>query len=69
MSKTPTTKADSVKEFTVKQSKYQTVGKLPTRSLICSPSGGGKTVLLSNLILDIYRDCFLAFLYFRHPYT
>jgi len=58
MSKTPTIKADSIKEFTVKQSKYQTVGKLPTRSLICSPSGGGKTVLLSNLILDIYRDCF-----------
>ena len=55
MSKTPTIKADIIKEFTVKQSKYQTVGKLPTRSLICSPSGGGKTVLLSNLILDISR--------------
>ena len=57
MSKTPIIKADSIKEFTVRQSKYKTVGKLPTRSLICSPSGGGKTVLLSNLILDIYRDC------------
>ena len=58
MSKTPIIKADSIKEFTVKQSKYKTVGKLPTRSLICSPSGGGKTILLSNLSLDIYRDCF-----------
>ena len=55
MSKTPIIKADSIKEFTVRQSKYKTVGKLPTRSLICSPSGGGKTVLLSNLILDISR--------------
>jgi hypothetical protein len=58
MSKIPIIKSDNVKEFTVKQSKYDCVGKLPTRSLICSPSGGGKTVLLSNLILDVYRDCF-----------
>lgn len=48
----------SVKEYTVKQSKYEVVGKLPIRSVILGPSGSGKTVLLQNMILDIYRDCF-----------
>ena len=45
-------------EFEVDQSKYPNVGKLPTRSLIIGPSGTGKSVLLHNLILDIYRNCF-----------
>ena len=46
-------------EYECKQSKYgDHVPKLPTRSMIFSPSGGGKTVLLQNLILDIYRGCF-----------
>ena len=47
-----------VQEFNVKQSKYNVVGKLPTRSIICAPSGGGKTNLLVNLILDVYHHCF-----------
>ena len=46
------------KEFTVKQSKYEHVPKLPTRCMILGPSGSGKTILLQNLILDIYKDCF-----------
>ena len=48
------------KEFECKQSKYGTdvVPKLPMRSMILSPSGGGKTVLLQNLILDVYKGCF-----------
>ena len=46
-------------EYECKQSKYgDHVPKLPTRSMILSPSGGGKTVLLQNMILDIYRGCF-----------
>ena len=46
-------------EFNVKQSKYDVVGKtLPTRAIICAPSGSGKTVLLTNFVLDIYRGCF-----------
>jgi type IV secretory pathway VirB4 component len=45
-------------EFQTKQSKYKMVGALPTRSVICGPSGSGKGVLLQNMILDIYRDCF-----------
>ena len=28
------------------------------RSMILSPPGGGKKVLLQNMILDIYRGCF-----------
>ena len=47
-----------MKEFTCKQSKHDVVPKLPLRGLSLSPSGGGKTVLLANLILKIYRGCF-----------
>ena len=46
-------------EYECKQSKYgEHVPKLPMRSMILSPSGGGKTVLLQNMIFDIYRGCF-----------
>ena len=47
-----------VKEFKTKQSKYDVVGQLPIRSILLAPSGGGKGVLLQNMILDIYRGCF-----------
>ena len=42
----------------MKQSTYEVCGKLPIRSLILGPSGSSKTVLLQNMILVIYRDCF-----------
>ena len=58
MSKAPKIEPIQVKEYTVKQSQYEVVGKLPIRSVILGPSGSGKTVLLQNMILDIYRDCF-----------
>jgi len=58
MSNIPKIEPIKVQEFEVKQSKYNMVGKLPTRAIVCAPSGGGKTVLLSNLILDVYRGCF-----------
>ena len=47
-----------VKQYEVKQSKYEHVSKLPTRSIINAASGSGKTVLIQNLILDIYKGCF-----------
>ena len=47
-----------MKEYTVKQSTYDVVGKLPIRSIILGPSGSGKTVLLQNMVLDIYKGCF-----------
>ena len=54
----PTIKPIDVKEFTSKQSKYDVVGRLPIRDILLAPSGGGKGVLMSNMILDIYRGCF-----------
>ena len=59
MSATPSIKPIQLKEYNSKQSKYNdVVPKLPMRSMLVGPSGGGKTVLLTNMILDIYRDCF-----------
>ena len=57
----PKIEPPKVIEFDVKQSKYQMVGKLPTRAILCGPSGACKGVLLPNLILDVYRNCFPAF--------
>ena len=54
----PDVKPVKFKEFEVKQSRYEMVGKLPTRAVIVGPSGSGKTVLLQSMILDIYRGCF-----------
>jgi len=48
----------SVKSFICKQSKHPTVPALPLRGVILAPSGSGKTVLLANLILKIYKGCF-----------
>ena len=48
----------SVKAFTCKQSKHGTVPNLPLRGVLLAPSGAGKTVLLANMILKVYRGCF-----------
>ena len=47
-----------LQEYTCKQSKHDIVPKLPLRGILLAPSGSGKTVLLSNLVLNVYRDCF-----------
>ena len=57
----------SVKEFQTKQSKYDQVQKLPVRGILLGPSGSGKGVLLQNMILDIYRDCFERVYIFSPP--
>ena len=54
----PDIKPISIKQYEVKQSKYEQAQKLPVRGILLAPSGGGKGVLLQNMILDIYRDCF-----------
>ena len=54
----PHIKPIKVKEYEMKQSKYEMVPRLPIRSIILGPSGSGKTILLQNMVLDIYRDCF-----------
>ena len=58
----PSTEHDSLdikpidlKEYSCKQSKHSHVPKVPLRMILLASSGSGKTVLLSNLILDIYR--------------
>ena len=55
---TPKIQPIHIKEYTVKQSTYDVVGKLPIRSIVLGPSGSGKTVLLQNMILDIDKGCF-----------
>ena len=45
-------------EYICDQSKYGIAAQLPMRSLIVGPSGTGKSVLLHNMIMNIYRGCF-----------
>ena len=52
----PIIKPIKLTEYQTKQSKYSMVGKLPTRALLVGPSGSGKGILLSNMILEICHD-------------
>ena len=54
----PTIKPIKLKEYEVKQSKYNIVPRLPTRSILLGPSGSGKSIALQNFIMDIYHKCF-----------
>ena len=45
------------KECTCAQSKYDVAPRIPFSMATPGQSGSGKTVLLFNLILDIYRNC------------
>ena len=47
-----------LQEYACKQSNHDIVPKLPLRGILCAPSGSGKTVLLSNLILNVHRGCY-----------
>jgi len=58
MSNVPKIEPIKITEYTSKQSKYDVVAKLPLRDIILGPSGSGKGILLQNLILNIYKDCF-----------
>lgn len=58
MSEIPQIKPIKLKEYEVKQSKYDIVPRLPTRAILLGPSGSGKSVALQNFILDIYKNCF-----------
>ncbi len=60
----PTVKPMQTKEYETKQSRYDVVSKLPLRSIVLGPSGSGKSILLQNMILDIYRDCFSRIYFF-----
>ena len=58
MSDVPIIKPINITDYDFKQSKYEHVPKLPFRSIVVASSTGGKTVLIQNLILNVYRDCF-----------
>ena len=46
-----------LQEYTCKQSKHDIVPELPLNGIVLVPSGSCGTVLLSNLIVNVYRDC------------
>jgi hypothetical protein len=54
----PDVRPHKIKEFTCKQSRFEHVPKLPMRALCFGPSGSGKSILLQNFCIDIYRSCF-----------
>ena len=58
MTDVPIIKPINRTEYEFKQSKYEHVLKLPFRSIIVASSTGGKTVLVQNLILNVYRNSF-----------
>ena len=58
MSDVPTIKPINKTEYEFKKSKYEHVPKLQFRSIIVASSTGGKTVLVQNLILHVYRSSF-----------
>ena len=47
-----------IPEYKYKNSKFDMMPKLPVRMLCMASSTGGKTVLIQNLILKIYRGSF-----------
>ena len=56
MTEAPTIEPVKIKEYTCKQSEYgDLVPKLPTRATILAPSFSGKTVFISNLILNVHK--------------
>ena len=44
--------------YTQKQSKYKEAMQVPYRLMLIAPSGSGKTILIQNLIIDIYDKVF-----------
>ena len=54
----PDIKPIKVKQYDVKQSKYEQVGQIPVRTILLGASGSGKGILLQNMIMDIYDKCF-----------
>ena len=54
----PIIKPINITNYEFKQSKFKHVPNLPFRSIIVVSSTGGKTVLIQNLILNVYRGAF-----------
>ena len=54
----PTIKPIDIAKYESKQSHYASCPELPMRAMLCGPSGSGKSVVLQNMILDVFRGCF-----------
>ena len=54
----PIIKPHKSAEYEFKQSKYDVAPRIPFSQIVVGPSGSGKSILLQNMILDIYRNCF-----------
>ena len=54
----PTVEPIDIPKYQFKNSKYEMMPSLPARMLAVASSTGGKTVLIQNLILKIYRNSF-----------
>ena len=58
MTSIPIIKPHKSVEYQFKQSKYDVAPRIPFSQVIVGKSGSGKTILLQNMILDIYAGCF-----------
>ena len=58
MPRIPELKPIRCRTFECRQSRYEHVPKLPLRACAYGPGGSGKSHLLANLCLDVYRGCF-----------
>ena len=56
--KAPIIKPIKLKQYECKQSNYEVAPELPMRSMTLAPSGSGKTALLVNMIMDLYKGWF-----------
>ena len=54
----PTVEPIDIPQYNYKNSKYEILPKLPARMIAVASSTGGKSVLIQNLILKIYRGSF-----------
>ena len=64
MDAVPDIKPIKTKEYDVPESRYIQVGKLPIRAIALGPSGSGKSILLQNMIIDIYKGLFERIFFF-----
>ena len=55
---TPKIEPIKTKNYELPQSKFKNVGSLPLRAILLGSSGTGKTILIQNMILKIYRNLF-----------
>ena len=67
MEKVPDIKPIKLKEYNVKQSKYNMVGRIPIRQIVLGPSGCGKGIYIFKTKYWIFtKICLREYIYFHH---